>query len=129
MTNISRCNDCGNSPKNQLLEDFEIAMVTIDFTFLQQVMTPHIQGYFVGQTSVKGANEFLKALPDYFQHNKVTELAIHHVMSHGKVGAVNGLRQHQDGKICEFCTVYEFGTAKGTAVKSLTHYAIESVPS
>jgi len=112
-----------------LLKDFEIAMVTIDRTFLQQVMKPQIQGYFMGQTSVKGVNEFLETLLGHFQSTKVTELVIQHVMSHGKVGAVNGLRQHQGGKIYEFCTVYEFGTAKGTRIKGLTHYAIESVPS
>jgi hypothetical protein len=52
-------------------------------------------------------------------------LTIHHVVTHGKAGSVDGILQLQDGGSVAFCDVYEFTNAKGTAVRAITSYLIE----
>jgi hypothetical protein len=59
------------------------------------------------------------------EKDKVVELTIHHVVSHGKAGAVDGMTKTKNGKIYAFCEVYEFSGAKGTSVREITSYVIE----
>jgi hypothetical protein len=92
--------------------------------FLLNVVTDDVHWNLVGHKSSHGAGEFIEALRKVSQTSEVTELAIHHVVTHGKAGAVNGVRKHKDGVTCDFCTVYEFSNAKGTSVSGITHYAI-----
>ncbi len=53
----------------------------------------------------------------------VTQLTIEHVISHGRVGAVNGAVQ-RGGKTNDFCDVFEFANAKAERVKSIRSYVI-----
>ena len=45
---------------------------------------------------------------------------------HGKEGAVNGVIKMDDGRTQEFADFYEFSGGKGTKVKSITSYVIQS---
>lgn len=126
MIKIIRSDDCGNSPKNKLLEDVEIALAQKDTAFLLGVLAPDICWRIIGQATAHGTAEFLEVLAGTFQASEITEIAIHHALNHGKAGSVNGWRKHHNGKVYEFCTVYEFSNAKGTGIKEMTHYAIES---
>lgn len=126
MTKIIRSEDCGNSPKNKFIENIEIAMAKNDTDFLLSAIDSDIHWHIIGQKSVQGKNEFLETLTEIFQSSEVTEITINHVMTHGKAGAVNGSRKHKNGKTFQFCTVYVFSNAKGTSIKEITHYAIES---
>jgi hypothetical protein len=125
LPRILRSKDCGNSPKNKLLEELEIAIAKSDIEFILNVVTDDVHWNIVGHKSSHGAREFIEALRKVSQTSEVTELAIHHVVSHGKAGSVNGARKHKDGMIYDFCTIYEFSNAKGTSVSGITHYAIE----
>jgi hypothetical protein len=126
MIKIIRSKDCGNSPKNKFVENIEIAIAKNDTEFLLTAIDPSIHCRIIGQKSAQGMNEFLETLTGFFQSPEIAEMTIHHVMTHGKAGSVNGSRKHKNGKIYEFCTVYEFSNAKGTSIKEITHYAIES---
>jgi hypothetical protein len=53
-------------------------------------------------------------------------VTIHHVVTHGKAGAVNGTMKLKDGRSRQFCDVHEFTNAKGTSVRAITSYVIES---
>lgn len=57
--------------------------------------------------------------------DKVDELSIHHIATHGKAGAADGRIKFKNGKIHAFCHVYEFSNTKGTSVKEITSYVIE----
>lgn len=125
MTKIIRSKDCGNSPKNKFLEELEIALAKRDVGFLLKSVTDNIHWNIVGQKSVRGTEELSETLQRISHDSEVTEIAIHHVVTHGKAGAVNGTKKNRDGKTFDFCTVYEFSNAKGTSVNSIIHYAIE----
>lgn len=113
--------DCGNSPKNTLLQDLAIAFAKHDAEFLLGRVTDDIRWETVGGRVVEGREAFAQALQTL---GSVTELMIDHVMSHGRVGAVNGLATHRDGAR-EFCDVYEFANAKAERVRSIRSYVIE----
>jgi hypothetical protein len=125
VTKIIRSKDCGNSPKTKFLEELEIALAKRDVGFLLRGITDNVHWNIVGQKSVRSAEELSETLQRMSRDSEVTEIAIHHVVTHGKAGAVNGTKKHKDGKTYDFCTVYEFSNAKGTSVSGITHYAIE----
>jgi len=53
-------------------------------------------------------------------------LTIRHITTHGKAGAADGRIGFKNGKTRAFCNIYEFSNAKGTNVKEISSYAIES---
>ncbi|MCE7988544.1 MAG: nuclear transport factor 2 family protein [Caldilinea sp. CFX5] len=127
MTKVKRSNDCGNSPKNLFIEEMEIAFAQGNREFLANAVTLDIHWTIIGQKAAHGIDEFLALLQETVQRAEVLEIAIHHVVTHGKAGAVNGVRQENDGKTYDFCTVYEFGNAKGTSIREVSHYAIARI--
>jgi hypothetical protein len=113
--------DCGNSPKNTLLQDIAIAFAKRDAEFLLGRVTDDIRWEVVGGRVVEGREAFARALQTL---GSVTQLTIDHVMSHGRVGAVNGVAVHRDGAR-EFCDVYEFANAKAERIKSIKSYVVK----
>ena len=121
MTKILRSKDCGNSPKNQLLQDLTIAMAKADTSTARELVTGDIEWTPIGRQPVPGVDAFCRAFSRY---GPATKLTIEHVISHGKSGAVNGVVEWGNNRRA-FCHVYEFSNAKGTAVRSLTSYSIK----
>lgn len=125
MLNIVRSPDCGNSPKNKLLEDLEISFARGDLDFILASVSEDVQWNILGKGSIRGKAALVEALQlRQVGDNAVIELTIDHVVSHGKAGAVNGFRKHRDGRSYDFCCFYEFANAKGTQVCSITSYLI-----
>lgn len=125
MINIIRSPDCGNSPKNKLLEALEISFARGDLEFILASVSEDVQWNILGQGTIRGKAALVEALQlRQAGDNAVIELIIDHVVSHGKAGAVNGFRKHRDGKGYDFCCFYEFANAKGTQVRSMTSYLI-----
>lgn len=123
MTRIIIKEDCGNSPKNILLQQFTIAIARRDTKFILDTIADPIRWNIVGDRLIEGREdlaEFLRQL----KSNKVTLLTIHHIASHGKAGAVDGMQKLDSGETLAFCNVYEFGNTKGTLVSDITSYLI-----
>jgi hypothetical protein len=115
--------DCGNSPKNILLEKLTIAYAEGDTDFILNHVTNDISLTLVGKKTQQGKAAFGAAL-EQRKTNPIAELTIQHVLTHGKAGAVNGTTRSADGVTRAFCDVYEFNNAKGSAVKTITSYVI-----
>ncbi len=116
--------DCGNSPKNALLQDVTIALAKRDVDFLLSHVTDDVIWEVVGSDVVEGKAAFARAV-DARTASDVTQLTIDHVMSHGRVGAVNGTAEYRDAKSSDFCGVFEFANAKGERVRAIRSYVIE----
>lgn len=125
MTKINRSQDCGNSPKKQFLENVEIAIAKNDIEFQLNKVTADIHWQNVGQKPVIGPEALAEALKGNYLFSEVEELTVDHVFTHSSAGSANGVRKYKDGKTYDFCTVYEFGNAKGTTIRKVMHYAIE----
>jgi hypothetical protein len=124
MTKIIVSADCGNSPKNIFIEKLTAAFAKRDAKFILGNVTDDIRWNIVGDTLIEGKDNFAATLAQ-MKNEKVLELTIRHIATHGKAGAVDGTVILEDGKPRAFCDVYEFNGAKGTAVKEITSYVIE----
>ena len=124
MTTIIVSEDCGNSPKNIFLQNLAIAFAKGDLQFILSSVTQDIRWHIIGEKLFQGKDEFAEALAN-MDNASVEEITIQHVVTHGKAGAVNGIRKLEDGKTVAFCDVVEFNGAKATHVKEITSYGIE----
>ncbi len=124
MTKIIRSEDCGNSPKNSFIQEVAIALAMRNVEFLLRSVSDDIRWYIVGRKLVQGKAEFVDFIQSLGDH-QIDTLTIHHVVTHGKAGSVNGIARLNDGGSQEFCDVWEFTNAKGTSVKAITSYMIE----
>lgn len=123
MTRVIISEDCGNSPKNNLIQQFAVAIARRDEKFILDTVTDTIRWNIVGGRLIEGKSglsEFLKQS----KNNKVSLLTIHHIASHGKAGAVDGTQKLMDGELLAFCDIYEFGNSKGTTISEITSYVI-----
>jgi hypothetical protein len=126
MTTVIISADCGNSPKNKLLEKLTIAFAEGDAEFIRANVTDDIRWNIIGEKVIQGKADFAAALAQA-KEQPVLQLTIQHVVSHGKAGAVNGVAIFEDGKRRAFCDVYEFSGASGRRVREITSYRVEIV--
>jgi hypothetical protein len=123
MTRVIIGEDCGNSPKNLLLQKLTLAFARRDTPFILSRMTDDIRWTVVGVTQLEGKEALAEALAQA-KAEKPVALTVAHVLSHGKAGAVDGTLKLKDGTVRAFCDVYEFSGAKGTVVRALTSYVV-----
>ncbi|MBB3063281.1 nuclear transport factor 2 family protein [Microbulbifer rhizosphaerae] len=118
MVQVNRSMDCGNSPKNKMVEHIAIALDTQDTDFLSSILDSEAVWSYVGGTATTSE----AILDQVGAVNKPTSLTVDHVMSHGKVGAVNG--NVKRGKSEQrFCHVIEFTSVKCNRVCRIESYS------
>lgn len=123
MLEIISTTDCGNSPKAQLLKDWNIAFAKGDTGFLLEKVTEDINWQLVGDRQIEGKIDFAAALQK-MKTTKAVKLRIDHVITHGKAGSVNGMLLLEDGKRYAFCDVYTFKNARAKQIKAIASYVI-----
>lgn len=123
MARVIIGDDCGNSPKNNLLKDLTIAIVNGDVEFILASVTDDICWNIVGNMLIRGKDDFAEVL-EQMKKDQTTTLTIKHIATHGKAGAVDGTIKMKNGKTLAFCDVYEFVNTTGTRVKEITSYVI-----
>lgn len=122
MTEIIRSQDCGNSPKNQLVENLSIALLTNELKNQSDLVTEDVKWNKVGGKSLHGREVILNEL-DTISGHSILKLIVVHAITHGKSGAVNGEVQYESSTE-GFCFVFEFANAKGKSVRQITSYHI-----
>ena len=125
MTRVITSEDCGNSPKNIFVQDLTIALAKRDSKFILSNVTDNIRWNIVSDKLIEGIDSFAKTL-EKIKRDKAVQLTVHHVATHGKTGTVNGTTKLKNGRTRAFCDVYEFSNSKGTVVKEITSYIIET---
>lgn len=124
MTKITSIPNCGNSPKMAFLREFNVAFAQGNVNFLIESVTDKIVWNIVGDKKITGKDNFVVEF-EKMKTEKATELMLDQILSHGKEGAANGIMKMQNGKKYAFSNFYQFSTAKGTTVKSITSYVVE----
>jgi hypothetical protein len=117
MTKLNRSADCGNSPKNKMVEDIGIALERGDSELLSTILDSEAVWSYSSSitTSAEKILDTLRTL------DKPAALTIDHVMSHGKVGAVNGCSERGRDEH-RFCHIIEFTSTKCNRVKRIESY-------
>lgn len=124
MTKVIIREDYGNSPKNVFVQELTIAFAKGDTKFIQSNVTDDVRWVIVGDSLVEGKGKIVEMLKQ-LKNDKVVELTIQHIATHGKAGAVDGRLKFKNGKKVAYCNVYEFSNSKGTSVKEINSYEIE----
>lgn len=124
MTKIISSQNCGNSPKMTFLKEFNIAFVKGNLEFLIENVMDEIVWNIIGEKIIEGKVMFTEEL-EKMKSEKATELIIDQILSHGKVGASNGIMKMQNGKKYAFSDFYVFKNTTSTNLKSITSYVIE----
>ncbi|WP_318308286.1 nuclear transport factor 2-like protein [Flagellimonas crocea] len=108
----------------EFLKDFNIAFAKGNVNFITENVTDEIVWNVVGNKKIEGKEKFTEEL-EKMKSEKVSELVIDQILSHGKEGAANGIIKMQDGKKHAFSDFYKFKSAKGVKIKSITSYVIQ----
>lgn len=116
--------DCGNAPKRVFIKDLKIAFAERDSSFLLDRVTDHIVWNIVGERAITGKENILAYLEELNQF-PVAELRLDSILSHGREGAAQGLMKIESGTWYGFSDFYQFSSAKGDAVKTITSYLIK----
>lgn len=124
MTKITTTINCGNSPKMEFIKQFNSAFAQGDVEFLAENVTDEIVWNILGDKKITGMENFVKAL-EQMKAEKVSELILEQILSHGKEGAASGIMKMENGNDYAFSDFYIFNNAKGTKVKSITSYVIK----
>lgn len=124
MTKIVSSPNCGNSPKMELLKEFNIAFAKGNVEYIIESVTDDIVWNIIGDKKIEGKETFAKEF-EKMKSKKATELIIDQILSHGKEGASNGIIKMQNGKEYAFSDFYKFKGAKGGQIKSITSYVIK----
>lgn len=125
MPELKLSADCGNSPKNKFVEQVTVALLLGDRATLERMLSDDLRWEQVGDERTLGKAELLEG-----KHLPVGEslavLEIEHVLTHGKVGAVNGNARFESGRNWSFAAICEFLNNKATHIKSIRFYLIEA---
>ena len=124
MIKINIGPDCGNSPKKQFLKELNIAFAKSDSDFLIASVTDKIIWDIIGDKKIEGKENFVEE-QEKMKSQKVSELIVERILTHGKEGAVSGIMKMSNDKKFAFSDFYEFSGAKGAKVRAITSYIIE----
>lgn len=119
MVEITGSKDCGNSPKNTLVERVAVALETGDQAFLGEYLAEGAvwetsDGRMVEGDGIVGVASERAAT--------VASVSIDHVISHGKIGSANGTCRDSRGRQAHFCHVVEFSNVKFTRIRRICSY-------
>ncbi len=124
MTKIISRPNCDNSPKMEFLKEFNSAFAKADIKYLSECVTNDITWDNIGEKKTVGKENFLEEL-EKMKAYSATELVIEKIITHGKEGAASGVMTMQNKKRYAFSDIYEFNSAAGKKIKSITSYVIE----
>ena len=116
--------NCGNSPKKELLRDLTIAFAKNEMDYCIDCVTDDIVWDIIGQKTIRGKSDFEKAL-NQMKDRAVQEIHIQNIITHGNTGSVNGALTLSDKQLVAFCNVYNFrGFGKNSKIRTITSYII-----
>jgi SnoaL-like domain len=121
MAKVLRSADCGNSPKNLLVESLAIAIETSNAAAFGRCVTADVVWTVPGRRSYSGKAACLAYLKA--RRSSVPRLVtVRRVVSHGRAGAADGVLNPKSGFPHNFCHMLEFANAQGVSVASISSY-------
>ncbi|MFC5583622.1 nuclear transport factor 2 family protein [Nitratireductor kimnyeongensis] len=108
--------DCGNSPKNQRVQDLSVALAAGDEATLSQLVDEDAVWEIAGRRIVEGRKAIIAAAGA----PEVEALTVNHAIAHGRAGAANGRLRLANGDGMAFCDILEFTNAKARSVRRIT---------
>ncbi len=117
MPLIQGSKDCGNSPKNQFVQDVSVALECGEA--LPEAFSEDVIWEQPATQPMSGKTALLEHLGS---RPKPASITVLHAISHGKVGAANGEVTFADGQTRRFCHVFEFTNTKANCISVIKSY-------
>jgi len=114
--------DCGNSPKRELIKNICLAVVNNDMAKFYSHLADDIIWEFVENVRLSGKQE----VKDFFEKNRtgqVEGMVLDYILTHGKQGSAGGKIILSDYSI-HFADFYEFASAKSTQIKKIKSFVL-----
>lgn len=116
--------DCNNAPKRALLRDLLIAWVHGDWETMRPLLAEDIAWEFVGEPTVRGREALMERAAEG-DPAEMTDVVIARILSHGKLGAIEGTIALRNGMQLGFCHVVTFsGHAKTAPVMQMRSFVV-----
>lgn len=109
--------NCGNSPKNQFVQDVAIALETGQIT--SETLSETVVWLGPSPSTLNGRTAIINHARSRAKPQTVRILS---AISHGKVGMANGETTLKGGEVRRFCHVIEFTNSKATTVALIQTY-------
>lgn len=84
-TEVHRSEDCGNSPKQRLLEDVSVAIACADIASVEALSLPDLVWEKVGRKPLRGLEAVASSIA---KDGPASEVSIQRVVSHGRTQCV-----------------------------------------
>lgn len=117
--------DCGNAPKKKILKELNIALAKKDTDLIVGYINDEILWNIIGKPTIQGKESFFKEITQTAT-DKISELHIQHIITHGKEAAVNGKIILENENSFSFCHVYNFTSAGKNTIKEITSYILKT---
>jgi hypothetical protein len=124
MARIVKSPDCGNSPKNLLVQALVIAIETSNRAAFSRLVSDELTWALPGRRSFDGKAAALAYLKSR-DKGLAQKLIVRRVISHGHAGSGDGTVVLASGLTRGFCHVVEFVSARGQKVSSISSYYSE----
>lgn len=110
--------------KGKFLQKINEAFAKSNIEFILENVTDDIEWTAVGDFSVKGKEQFIKAMKKMVSEDPF-RLEIKNIITHGDSAAVDGEMESPEGNRYAFCDVYKFRGFKNPKIKNMTSYVVE----
>lgn len=122
MPKVTKSPDCGNSPKNLLVQSLAVALETSNRSAFARCVTDDLIWALPGRRSLDGKAAALAYLKSRSVTPATARIHVKRVVSHGRAGAADGTLILKSGVTHGFCHVVEFASAKGGRVSAICSY-------
>ena len=119
-TKVEGSGDCGNSPKNKLAQDIAVGLETGALS--ADLLADDVVWQGPDGKEIEGVEAVLTALG---RVKAPKQIKVDHAISHGKVGAANGVTTARNGKARGFAHVIGFTSTSAKKVAEIWSYGAE----
>lgn len=112
--------DCDNAPKRRIIRDFIVAIYKKEWEEINEVLEEKFEYKIISNKTIKVKEDLIRYLD---KDITIIELKIDEVLSHGKLGACNGVLKSKKGEI-NFAYFFEFISAGKNSIKTISEYLI-----
>jgi ketosteroid isomerase-like protein len=125
MPDISIGEDCGNSPRKQVLSDFYAAFAERDEEAILSMLTDDVRLALIGGETFDGSQSVVDSM-DLFLDG-IAKITVNNIIPHGNKAAANGVITADNGDTYAFCEVFKFkGHSKDAKINSIKSFVIET---
>ncbi len=110
--------------KEQFLRDLNQAFANNDMDYVTRFVTDNIQWTMVGEDTIRGKTNLVKALKEMRDDDILFALQIDNIIIHQNKAVVEGSMISRGGETYAFCDIYTFANNEKLIIKGMTSYVI-----